>query len=367
MLVAVIKSKDGEVDKLIVKLQKKNAGIQNRRKFAGLASKYPDSVIIERSSVNHSLRKRGGSVGSTATLVQFPVKLAYAITAHKIQGQTIPKPMTVAYDIDSIFEEGQGYVMLSRVQELKQVYFVDKFNPEKLYPSKKALFEVGRMDKVSWNENPGLWDKPDANALKIVSLNCAGLRAHFEDIQSDNRLRQADIMHLQEISLAENENDDEFILEGYQGSFTKNGKGKGIAGYYRDEKMTSEDQFNMEKFQIRKIVHKSIDIINIYRSQTGKSLELLQHLMTIIREGRPTLITGNFNECFKENFNSRLIQGLLSLGFSQLVHEGTHIQGRQIDHAYLLDPTGKVKSVLDRYSPYYSDHDGISIILTNLS
>ena len=82
--------------------------------------------------------------------------------------------MTVAYDIGSVFEEGQAYVMLSRVQELKQVYFVDNFNPEKLYPSQKALAELERMNKVSWNKNPGPWGKPDADALKIVSLNSAG-------------------------------------------------------------------------------------------------------------------------------------------------------------------------------------------------
>ena len=86
-----------------------------------------------------------------------------------------------------------------------------------------------------------------------------------------------------------------------------------------------------------------------------------------MKEGRPTLITGDFNACFIENFNNRLIQGLLTLGFKQLVHEGTHIQGRQIDHAYLLDPTRKLNSVVVRYSPYYSDHDGICIVLTNLS
>ena len=84
VLVAIINSKDGEADKLIVKPQKKSAGIQNRRKFPGLAMKYPDSVVIERTSCNHSIRKRGGSVGSTATLVQFPVKMAQAITSHKI-------------------------------------------------------------------------------------------------------------------------------------------------------------------------------------------------------------------------------------------------------------------------------------------
>ena len=352
---------------MVVKLQKNNTGIQNRRKFAGLASKYPESVVIERASVTHSLRKRGGAVGSTATLVQFPVKLANAITAHKIQGQTIPKPLTVAYDVDSIFEEGQGYVMLSRVQELKQVYMVNKFNPEKLYPSKKALYEVGRMDKVSWNENPGPWEKPDANALKIISLNCAGLRAHFEDIKSDDRLKKADIILLQEISLADNENEKEFSLEDYQASFIKRGKGKGNAAYFKAKRITSEDQVNMEKFQIGKFIHKSMDIISIYRSQTGNSMELLQQLKKIIEDGRPTFIMGDINACFVENFNNRLIQGLLSLGFNQLVHEGTHIQGRHIDHAYLLDPNGKLNLVVERYSPYYSDHDGISIIVTNLS
>ena len=76
----------------------------------------------------------------------------------------------------------------------------------------------------------------------------------------------------------------------------------------------------MEKFQIGKFLHESIDIVNIYRSQTGNSFELLQHLMTIITEGRPTLITGDFNACFIENYNNTLIQGLLSLGFNQLVH-----------------------------------------------
>ena len=112
-LVNIIYSKDGEADKLIVELQKENAGVQNRRKYPGLAIKYPGSVIIERATVSYSIRKRGGAVGSTATLVQFPVKLAHAITAHKIQGQTIPKPLKVAFDINSIFEEAQGYVMLS--------------------------------------------------------------------------------------------------------------------------------------------------------------------------------------------------------------------------------------------------------------
>ena len=332
-----------------------------------LAVKYPECVVIERVTINYSIRKRGGAVGSTATLVQFPVKLAYAITAHKIQGQTIPKPLKVAFDIDSIFEEAQGYVMLSRVQELKQVYILNKFNPKKLYPSQKALRELERMNMVSINRNPSPWRKETENTLKIVSLNCAGLKAHFQDIKMDDRLQKGHIIHLVETSLTEDDDEDTFKLEGYKQRFIKNGNGKGVATYYSSDKFQPLEDVKMDKFQITKFQHRDLDIINIYRSQSLNSLEVLEHLKQLIETGRPTLITGDFNICFMENFSNRLIQGLLSLGFDQLVHEPTHIRGRHIDHAYFLDPRGRLKPIVDRYSPYYSDHDGICITIQDVT
>ena len=90
---------------LIVKLKNTRAGRQNRQNHPGFAARYPNCVIIERVSNQYTLRKKGGVVGTTATVIQFPVKLAFAITAHKIQGQTIPSPMTVALDMESIFED----------------------------------------------------------------------------------------------------------------------------------------------------------------------------------------------------------------------------------------------------------------------
>ena len=121
-----------------------------------------------------------------------------------------------------------------------------------------------------------------------------------------------------------------------------------------------------DKFQILKFKHKILDIINIYRSQTGHSVELLENLKNMIEPGRMTIITGDFNICFIENFSNRMIQGLLAMGFDQLIHEPTHIRGRHIDHVYYLDQSNRSKPIIDRYSPYYSDHDGICITLTDL-
>ena len=109
VLVDVIRTTSGDVDKLVIKLQNQTAGKKIQQNHPRIAAQY-------------TIRKKSGDVGTTAIIIQFPVKLAFAITSHKIQGQTIPWPMRVVFDLNSIFEDAQAHVMLSRVQRLQQVY-----------------------------------------------------------------------------------------------------------------------------------------------------------------------------------------------------------------------------------------------------
>ena len=118
-------------------------------------------------SFSYTLSKKSTVGSSKPTLIQFPIKVAKAITAHKIQGQTIPQPLKVALDLESIFDDAQGYVMLSRVEDLAQIYILSSIKEEKLRPSAKALAELAKMNKRSINQNPIPWKHKQENSLKI--------------------------------------------------------------------------------------------------------------------------------------------------------------------------------------------------------
>ena len=364
VLIDMIKTTKGKVDKLIIKLNTRSAGRLNRSRHPGLASRYPDCVIIERVSNQYTLRKKSGDVSSTAIVMLFPIKLAFAITSHKIQGQTIPWPIKVVLDINSVFEDAQAHVMLSRVQQLEQIFILDELNESKIRTSKIGLEETKRLAKMSINANPSPWQKKVTESLKIVSLNCAGLKPHFKDIGGDGMILKGDIIHLIETSL-EVEEESPLILLGYDCHLSSIGRGKGIATYYKASKFNHKEDFKTGSIQITKFSAENLDVMNVYRSSNGNSAELLTKLLDMVTPEKPLLITGDFNICFMNHGKNRMSKGLMDKeGLRQLMTDPTHILGGHIDHIYWRNQHHIWKDpIIERYSPYYSDHDASCITL----
>ncbi len=64
-----------------------------------------------------------------ASVSQFPIILAYAITIHKSQGMTYQQ---IACNLDSCFASGQAYVALSRCANYDKLYLTRQVNPKSI-------------------------------------------------------------------------------------------------------------------------------------------------------------------------------------------------------------------------------------------
>ena len=85
ILIGVIKADNTNTDKLVIKFNNTNAGKDTRKKYPGITSKFPGGTIIERVSFKYSISKKSGEAATQATLIQFPLKLAHAITTHNFK------------------------------------------------------------------------------------------------------------------------------------------------------------------------------------------------------------------------------------------------------------------------------------------
>ena len=70
-----------------------------------------------------------------AEMTQIPLRLAWAMTIHKSQGMTLD---CAECDLKSVFTEGQVYVALSRVRNLKSLY-IKSFNINNIKANQKVI------------------------------------------------------------------------------------------------------------------------------------------------------------------------------------------------------------------------------------
>ena len=195
-------------------------------------------------------------------------------------------------------------------------------------------------------------------------LNCAGLRAHIEDIRNDPCLAKANVMHFVETSLDKNSSTDNLQIDGYVSNFVKVSRGKGISTFVKGTSLSFENNFVDDGIQVSKYSSNDLILVVVYRSQNGNTGTLLNILSGFFVEKKSILISGDFNICNKKKSNNAIKTTLLENGFQLLINESTQILGGHIDHAYWrIFGNHFVNPFIERYSPYFSDHDTLCITL----
>ena len=124
---------------IVVKFDNPSVGQEQRRKFIFLPSiaKKEDWTPIERHNLSYTLGDIRKDHGARASFLQFPLKLSWALTAHKCQGQSIFPPNCIFTDLNETFQAAMAYVILSRITSLEQLY-LKEFDQKKVYCNKDA-------------------------------------------------------------------------------------------------------------------------------------------------------------------------------------------------------------------------------------
>ncbi|XP_062580136.1 uncharacterized protein LOC134242119 [Saccostrea cucullata] len=345
----------------------KNVGKQSGRK-----TQRGNVVLVQRVQEEMIEKK-----SRTVMRHQFPLRLAWACTAHKVQGMTVEK---VVVNLDRTFSPGQAYVALSRVTS-QQGLFIETVNESGLL--KKMYADSGV--KTGLSEMPVLrlqtYPLNSSECNTVVLHNIQSLHCHFPDFERDIRFRDAEIICLTETWLRSEQITACFDIEDYsfhhkaredlydntndQTQKHRLARGGGVALYIKNSKVekivSSLPVKNVEGIAVR-LVEDAVLIITIYRPNTlsvPQFIDRLQNIIEYYRKNNEHLIFhGDFNEDAKSGGPIQTFMS--SLGFRQVVNFCTTEKGTILDHVYV---SGPIQIEVCRLPTYYSYHDAVVLKL----
>ena len=272
------------------------------------------------------------------------------------------KPNSLVVSIESAFQAGMVYVMLSRVCCLEQLIILGKLNRDKIKACPKVISENKRMEEVSVNRNPTKWNNPSVQGVRVSSINARSLRKHMQDISKDPTLLRSDLICIQETWIDTEEEQEIYNLDGYTKYLNSQGRGKGLAIYIKKNKFKYVSDFKSPNMQISKVTSERMDVISVYRSQEEPLVSLTNQVEALLDPHKTTLVVGYFNFCYK-NSQNEFSNFMSHSKFNQLVEAPTHVEGGLLDHAYFKFVGDERKATVELCSNYYSDHDTVTVFI----
>uniref|UniRef100_A0A9J7Y7T4 ATP-dependent DNA helicase n=1 Tax=Cyprinus carpio carpio TaxID=630221 RepID=A0A9J7Y7T4_CYPCA len=365
----VTKTKDGiaTVQMLGLQLDNPNAGQKHRKKVRGEEDVL---VYIERSE--ESLRK--GAVRR-----QFPIKLAYACTAHKVQGMTM---QSAVVSLKKIFEPGMAYVALSRTTSLQGLHITD-FDDKKIYADPEITASLQSMRRARVEDITPLLKHVKENrqeqTLTIIHHNTEGLASHMEDIRCHHELQLADVLCLTETHLTGSCTSD-LQLKGHN-LFTRNRhvsysthqelgnkNGGGVTIYCKEHIPAQPRQYIQNVTDLEFVVIKldspiKAAVVAVYRPPQYNIGDFLTNLKSMLdyldlAHNDLVIICGDFNEDLLHPGKKPILELFQARGYTQLITTATTEKHTLLDHIYISNPdlchqSGVLQSYHSYHNPVY--------------
>ena len=204
--------------------------------------------------------------------------------------------------------------------------------------------------------------------LNITLLNMRSLKKHYKDIMKDLHLLDSDILCLTESQLQTDE-DTSVIESRFQEHFkihfnSNENKYRNITFCYsnRVSVLDHEDHNAITVIVITKsqFYEYPIAIALVYRSPNIPITSYLDQLVYFTNARRIDVLLRDFNiDAFDGDASTRLDKVLSS--YKLIVKEPTHVDGRLLDHIYLLKSFPRVNVNPFVKNIYFSDHDAVKL------
>ncbi|XP_075334585.1 uncharacterized protein LOC142395729 [Odontesthes bonariensis] len=360
----IIPEKDKFPKLVYVRFDDDRVGIHRRKTCVYGSSDVVGSTPIvpeeERATVKGGLRR------------QFPLKLAWACTVHKVQGLTVDKAVVC---LNKIFAPGQAYVALSRVRSLSGLTIQD-FDAKRIYCKDDITVAIQSMTPLLMC-GPTPLSGFDTSAFTVFLMNVQSLNRHVKDLAFCTQQWKPNCIAVTETWILELQADTVKIdgysfnncprrlsYDGTQPSLIglQDQQHGGVGMYTADGveyEILKPPQVNLECL-IYNFLHVNIKMVVIYRSpqyplslfkiNLVKMLDWLEQLAT----GTIALM-GDFNDDILKS--STILNCVKTRGYVQIVQEATTEMGSLIDHIYVKSDVYEGEAVV--IPTYFSDHEGI--------
>ena len=346
---------------IIVEFENPEAGRIQRQKLPVYSARYQsqNGVPIVRETLGYQLpirKSKSKNVHAVkGQICQFPLKLSWASTCHKLQGSTIPKGKDLVCHGHRRIPPHMLYVMFSRTTSIDNLYLDEHVDLKKIVCGSNC-----KQLKVNSNLNQRSIVESLKQMKNLISMvNVRSVQKHFEDVKVDHTLLSADIICLVETWITD-KHAHEYQLKDYRMFHASVGHGKGCIIYVaNDKKSTFIEAIVKPNYQILSILYcQKIQVTLMYLSQNQKNnTDLIDSLELLWNPNYHHILLGDMNYDMGEK--SKLSDYLQSKSMTQNVKKPTHVEGRIIDHCYTSSNLGKCQWKL--FSPYYTDHKGLLI------